>query len=181
MDLREKKTKKNIRNAFLTLRAKKELERITVKELAELAEISKATFYLHYRDIYDLSDVLQKEVIQGILTGISRPENVWENPSLFVRELTETFYAQRTIIELLFSGSQSHILSQSIEAELREYIFRLRPELLEDAAFSISLTYQIYGGYYAYKEHCDRFGLEPVLNVMSHISQLIRQNPGAAL
>lgn len=174
MDLREKKTKKNIRNAFLTLRAKKELERITVKELAELAEISKATFYLHYKDIYDLSDVLQKEVIQGILTGISRPEDVWEDTGRFVRELTEIFYAQRNIIQLLFSGSQSHVLSQSIEAAIREYIFRLRPELLEDTAFSIGLTYQIYGCFYAYKEHCDRFGLEPVLDVMSRMSATSR-------
>ena len=60
MDLREKKTKRNIRNAFIELRAKKPLERISIKELAELAEISKATFYLHYKDIYDLSENLQK-------------------------------------------------------------------------------------------------------------------------
>ena len=60
MDLRTRKTKKALHNAFLQLRAKKDLERITVKELTELAEVSKATFYLHYRDIYDLSDHLQR-------------------------------------------------------------------------------------------------------------------------
>ena len=32
MDLREKKTKRNIRNAFIELRAKKPLERISIKE-----------------------------------------------------------------------------------------------------------------------------------------------------
>ena len=46
-----------------------------MKELAELAEISKATFYLHYHDIYDLSSKMQKEVIHtalddGFRTGI---------------------------------------------------------------------------------------------------------------
>lgn len=61
MDLRTIKTKRNIKNAFIQLRTKKPLERITVKELAELAEISKATFYLHYHDVYDLSDQLQKK------------------------------------------------------------------------------------------------------------------------
>ena len=73
MDLREKKTKRKIRNAFFELRAKKPLERISIKELAELAEISKATFYLHYKDIYDLSEILQKEVIDNVLNCISRP------------------------------------------------------------------------------------------------------------
>lgn len=54
MDRREIKTKRSIKNAFLKLRSKKEIEQITIRELAEEAEISKATFYLHYRDIYDL-------------------------------------------------------------------------------------------------------------------------------
>ena len=47
MDLREKKTKRSIAAAFLALRAAKPLERITIRELAEKAEISKATFYLN--------------------------------------------------------------------------------------------------------------------------------------
>ena len=64
MDLREKKTERNIRNAFLAIRTRKQLEKITVRELCESAEISKATFYLHYRDIYDLSETLQKDVVK---------------------------------------------------------------------------------------------------------------------
>ena len=70
MDLRTKKTRRSIKNAFLQLRASKDIERITVKELADLAEISKATFYLHYHDVYDLSDDLEKEVIQSCLDSI---------------------------------------------------------------------------------------------------------------
>ena len=46
MDLREKKTLRAIRTAFLQLRGQRPLEKITVKELCELAEISKATFYI---------------------------------------------------------------------------------------------------------------------------------------
>lgn len=170
MDLREKKTKKNIRNAFLALRAKKDLERITVKELAEQAEISKATFYLHYRDIYDLSDVLQREVIRSVLKGIPRPQDVWENPAAFTRNLTESFHAQKHIIHILFSGSQSYVLSQSIEQEIRLYIFQMRPDLKDDAPFNIWLTYQIQGAYYAYMEHCDTLGLEAFLDVLTNLT-----------
>ena len=58
MDLRIVKTKKAIINAFLSLRAKRPLEKITVKELCEMAIINKSTFYSHYADIYELSDSL---------------------------------------------------------------------------------------------------------------------------
>ena len=68
MDLREIKTQRSIRNAFLQLRSEKPLERIRVKELAELAEISKGTFYLHYHDVYDLSEQLQNEVIENVIS-----------------------------------------------------------------------------------------------------------------
>ena len=55
MDLRIQKTRNSIINAFLELRSRKPIEKITVTELAELAVINKATFYKHYKDIYDLS------------------------------------------------------------------------------------------------------------------------------
>ena len=53
-DLRVVKTERAIYRALIELLQKKELEKITVSELAELAEINKATFYLHYADIYSL-------------------------------------------------------------------------------------------------------------------------------
>ena len=61
MDLRKQRTKNSIINAFIQLRAKKPLEKITVTELAELAYINKATFYTYYQDIYDLSEQLETE------------------------------------------------------------------------------------------------------------------------
>ena len=54
MDQREIKTKRAIKNAFLMLRAQKPIEKITIRELAALAEISKATFYLHYQNMTEL-------------------------------------------------------------------------------------------------------------------------------
>ena len=56
MDLRVTKTQRAIRAAFLELREKKPLEKITVKELCQRAEIHKSTFYDHYADVYALSD-----------------------------------------------------------------------------------------------------------------------------
>ena len=74
MDMRIEKTRRSIINAFLQLRAQKPLEKITVKELSALAEINKATFYLHYRDIYELSESLDRDVVRSVLHGIVHPE-----------------------------------------------------------------------------------------------------------
>lgn len=44
MDLRIERTRRSIINAFIELRSAKNIEKITVKELAEKACINKATF-----------------------------------------------------------------------------------------------------------------------------------------
>lgn len=46
MDLRVAKTKNAIINSFLSIRAKKPLEKITVRELCQMAMINKSTFTL---------------------------------------------------------------------------------------------------------------------------------------
>ena len=80
MDLRIERTKRNIINAFLELRAKKPLEKITIKELAELAMINKATFYSHYNDIYDLSEQLETEVIATVIKAMPFPNDLITKP-----------------------------------------------------------------------------------------------------
>ena len=78
MDIRIEKTKTAIHNTFLELRSKKPLEKITIKELCEKAQINKSTFYSHYKDIYDLSDQLETDVVASVIEAIPNPQNCLE-------------------------------------------------------------------------------------------------------
>lgn len=65
MDKRVIKTRRNITETFLELFYKKDFEKITIKEIADAAEIERKTFYLHYLDKYDLLDaIVQKHFDQ---------------------------------------------------------------------------------------------------------------------
>lgn len=176
MDLRTKKTRRSIKNAFLQLRASKDIERITVKELADLAEISKATFYLHYHDVYDLSDELEKEVIQNCLDSIPHPEYIHGRNKEFVHELVHAFTSQLPLINTVFSGSRAAFLPINIEKEIKHFVFQAYPHLKEDAAFNILLTYEIMGGYFAYMENYQQFGIQQVADVVGHVSGLLATN-----
>jgi AcrR family transcriptional regulator len=56
MDRRIEKSKQAIMDAFMILILKKDLESITVGEIAEKANVNRGTVYLHFTDKYDLRD-----------------------------------------------------------------------------------------------------------------------------
>ena len=88
MDIRIEKTEKAIKNAFLELRAKKPLEKITVKELCALACINKSTFYSHYEDIFALSELMEAETITAVVKNISaQQQDPFREPEIFTRNL----------------------------------------------------------------------------------------------
>ncbi len=172
MDLRETKTKRSITNAFLEIRAKKPLERITVKEVSERAEISKATFYLHYRDMYDLSNYLQENIIAEILHHVENPDDMIYNPCKSSREMIEGFYANRGMVSILFSGSQFSRLPEKIEAEIKKTLFSHHPELKDDVYANIRITYQLMGAFYAFYRYEDSFGYDAVFGSVERITKL---------
>ena len=63
-DRRVRKTKKAMTEALAELMLEKPLNSISVREISELADINRGTFYLHYRDVYDMVDTLRSEMFE---------------------------------------------------------------------------------------------------------------------
>ncbi len=169
MDMRIEKTRRSIINAFLQLRAKKPLEKITVKELSALAEINKATFYLHYKDIYDLSETLERETVQSALSSIQRPADILTDLRSFIRQLGDAFVSNERLIKILFEGSRSSSFVSILEDELMKVIHETDPYHSISQESRMMMTYMIYGGYYTYFKYCD-MGIKTVLEMMEKMA-----------
>ena len=85
-DLRVIKTINLIKEVFLDLLKTKPLEKITVAEISRTAQINKGTFYLHYRDIYDLYDTLLRERLTEMTNHIDFYAELFEDPSAFANK-----------------------------------------------------------------------------------------------
>ena len=173
MDLRIEKTEKGIRNAFIELRSRKPLEKITIKELCEHAYINKSTCYSHYKDIYDLSERMEEEVVSSITNSISHPEYIMENPAEFTRELFLAYLSQNSLITILFSGSQRNHLADRIETSIKEMIFRKHPEYRKDRVRNIILSYCIQGGYHAFQRNRDK-DMQTLISVISDLTEVVK-------
>jgi len=57
------KTKKAFMDAFSELYSLKPIEKISVQEITDKAGYNRSSFYQHFRDVYDLLDFLEKDVL----------------------------------------------------------------------------------------------------------------------
>lgn len=116
-DLRVRRTKMNIENAFLELLKERPIEKITVTELAERAMINKGTFYLHYQDIYDL---YYKTIVNDVSKTTSTVQNFelfFDAPEIFVSSLMNKLKERLPFKEIF-----SNINPKALDLNLPEII-----------------------------------------------------------
>ncbi len=137
------RSKRLIRQAFLTLLETKQPSDITIMDVVREANINRATFYAHYSCLRDLADEIEKEVIDKMMELLKdfRADNFFSNPSplllqisIFLNEDIETYKTlmktpgSKLFLQKLISIFIDYIeKDQSIPAEVRSSKgFRLR-------------------------------------------------------
>jgi len=65
-DRRVAYTKRVLREALVRLMGDQHISEITITSICELADINRSTFYLHYRDQYDLLHQIVDEVLRDV-------------------------------------------------------------------------------------------------------------------
>lgn len=98
-DARVRYTKMVIKNSFTALLEKKPLNKITVKELCESAEINRATFYRYYQDTYDLMETMEQEFLEEVLkaTGAPGAQSFRDTLLQILREIEKNCALYRTL------------------------------------------------------------------------------------
>lgn len=69
-----KRSRKLIREAFLSLMKEKDVNKITVADVVKKADINRSTFYAHYLDIPDVIETFEEEIfarMHGILSAFT--------------------------------------------------------------------------------------------------------------
>lgn len=120
MDARIESSLKRIKEAYLDEKRKKLIPEIRVIDICQKACVNKTTFYRHYRDIYDLADEVEIEVVREILGQMKYKDKLLTEPELFARESYEIFQNHKDIVNLVFDH-RIGVLIDKIEKEHVEY------------------------------------------------------------
>lgn len=154
-DRRNEKTRRAIRQAFREIFAKKkDISKVSVKEVVEKADISKSTFYAHYRDIYAIIEDLENEMLDIINQTIDEyliNRDKQNKTDVYLNSLLASVDKNRSLFVLVFaSNSQDHFISR-----LRRYLSKKindNPNILihwaeprqKDAAISFLVNGMVY-------------------------------------
>lgn len=119
VDLRIPKTQKAIREAFLEIRGRQPLEKVTVREICQAAMINTSTFYNHYRDVTNLSEQLESELLDACFRSMPSLDDLFTEPYRFLAELRRCFSDSREAedLSILFDG-RCEAFYQKIDAFL---------------------------------------------------------------
>ena len=71
-DRRVRRTKTNIKKAFIELLKEKSFQEITVRELSERADINRKTFYAYYTGMEELLAAVMDEMLEKYRTGLRK-------------------------------------------------------------------------------------------------------------
>ena len=89
VDRRIQKTRTAIHQAFVSLLVEKPIEKITIKEIAEKANVDRKTIYNYYEGVYDILDYLENEVVIRIESAMAQVDEVLRRPLQFFEALNQ--------------------------------------------------------------------------------------------
>ena len=180
-DRRTLKTKKAINKAFLKLMKTKDISKITVSELTELADIGRGTFYLYYKDVYDLLEHTEAEVLSEIgdmfdqaLLSDSAPDFL-----SFMEQTMEYIYENHDVFDILLSSKGSVLFLENLRFyfKKKEFLERKRNHQSIETEYDQNEVTFIVSGVVAVIQEWVRNGMKhPPKEMAKMIERIINQN-----
>ena len=138
-DRRVRKTRDKLRQILIQLLKKRDLKDISVLELTEMADINRGTFYLHYKDIYDLFEQIEADILKDFGAMIIRQGNNWVgireslllSAFLFLEQHFEVIDVVLRTDETSFLDRMLKVIRPRNDEEWQQYFPTGKPELYE--------------------------------------------------
>ena len=149
-DRRVRRTKKMLTQALTQLLQQKQAKEITVKELTDLADMNRGTFYLYYKDILDMLEKIEDSMFVSLDAIMERHEgealNAHTKPMLL--DLFTFIQENKEMCRVLLSANGDmnflHRLNEVVHEKCRSAWLSLRKGQ-DDGAFDYHYSFVMFG------------------------------------
>lgn len=122
-DSRSKYTQMIIKQGLLKLSLNKPLNKITIKELCDVAGTNRITFYNHFYDIYDVYETIEKDFYNELTERLGAIKALAAETSL-IKEIVLQLYRNADICNLLVN-TNSTVISKAMKLAQEQYVAEL--------------------------------------------------------
>jgi AcrR family transcriptional regulator len=157
-DRRLMRTKKALKQAMLDLLKKKDISKVTVTELSERADISRATFYLHYADPYDLLEKIMYELLAQLSAPYGQLLHAWDENSLLVymESIWQYTFNNKDAFKILMNPrSGTQFMERMKKVSLNGALALMKKKEFNDKAEEYNIIYNISGSLAVFQKWMD--------------------------
>lgn len=109
----------------MALLKEKPISSLTIKEICELADLNRSTFYAHFSSQYDLLNAIEEEFIEDMVSTLNQYNFSKEEEALKMTEKILEYIARNSDVCQMLLGENSDIHFQKKGMKItQEYIFK---------------------------------------------------------
>lgn len=126
-DRRIRKTKTALKDGLIELMLEKNLNDISVKELTDKVDLNRGTFYLHYKDIYDLLESIEEDLFEEFNKIINShpPGNTDGSPLPLLEDIFTFLKNNASFVSVLLSNNGDIAFINKIKNIIRDNCFAI--------------------------------------------------------
>lgn len=117
-DRRVKYTQRVLKESLLEIMKERPIERVTVKEICDRADINRSTFYVHYGSPQELLD----SIINELYDEIKAKKKDFTDIRAYMRQICEIIYEYRNLISVLVRAGHTERMFQIASLWKTEFV-----------------------------------------------------------
>ena len=149
-DRRVRRTKKLLTQALTQLLQEKQINEITVKELTDLADMNRGTFYLYYKDIFDMLEKIEDGLFEALdeIVSLHEHDDVSHQTTPILLDLFHFIEENQEMCRVLLSPHGDMNFLHRLNEVVREKCLKAWPNIRKEkgeADFDYHYSFVVFG------------------------------------
>ena len=149
-DRRVRRTKKLLTQALTQLLQEKQINEITVKELTDLADMNRGTFYLYYKDMFDMLEKIEDGMFEALdaIISLHEHDDVSQQTKPILLDLFDFIEENQEMCRVLLSPHGDMNFLHRLNEVVREKCLKAWPDLRKEkgeADFDYHYSFVVFG------------------------------------
>ena len=149
-DRRVRRTKKLLTQALTQLLQEKQINEITVKELTDLADMNRGTFYLYYKDMFDMLEKIEDGMFEALdeIVSLHEHDDVSQQTKPILLDLFDFIEENQEMCRVLLSPHGDMNFLHRLNEVVREKCLKAWPDIRKEkgeADFDYHYSFVVFG------------------------------------